>query len=140
MEEKETIDSENSFIGDNLYIKGTDDTPEVVIDPVKGFIKFAGRSLPEDPKGFYTTVKEHMEKYIKNPQPGTRIVFMFEYFNTASSKIVMELIDMAKQIYDNDDSTIIEWHYLEDDDDMREAGEDFEEITEVKFEYFTYDN
>lgn len=139
MEEQEPIASDDLFAGDTLYIKGTDDTPEVLIDPVKGIIKFIGRSLPEDPKGFYAPVKDHLNRYVLNPPKGSRVVFKFEYFNTASSKIIMELIDTSKQIADKDDSTIIEWHYLEDDDDMREAGEDFEEITEVRFEYYSYE-
>lgn len=124
---------------DVFHIKGTADTPEILIDPVQGIVKLAGRSLPEDPKSFYGPVKERIELYAQNPVSGSKVIFKFEYFNTASSKIIMEIIDLVKEIAEKDEKVVFEWHYLEDDDDMLEAGEDYEDIAEIKFEYYTYE-
>ncbi len=124
---------------DVFHIKGTDDTPEVLIDPEKGLIKLSGRSLPEDPKEFYIPIKENLAKYAESPTSGTKVVFKFEYFNTASSKIIMEIIDIVKKISSKDDKVVYEWHYLEDDDDMKEAGDDYADIAEIEFNFYTYD-
>jgi hypothetical protein len=125
---------------DVLHIKATDDTPEILIDPDKGLIKLSGRSLPEDPKEFFNPIKERLSNYAENPTEGTKVIFKFEYFNTASSKVIMEIIDIVKKISLKDESVVFEWHYLEDDDDMREAGDDYADIAEIEFSFFTYED
>ena len=122
-----------------VYIKGTVETPEIVLNKNDGELKFSGRSMPEDAKEFYTPIKEWINQYASNPTLGTRVVFAYEYFNTASSKMVMELIEEVKKIGANDPQLNVEWHYLEDDDDMLEAGEDYEEIVGVEFQYQSYE-
>ncbi len=122
-----------------LSLKGTSETPEIALDLNKGVLKFSGRSLPEDAKSFYKEILEWIIFYAKNPKKGTRAIFAFDYFNTASSKMILEILDILKVIEAKDDSMKIEWHYLEDDEDMHEAGEDFAEIADLKFEYFSYE-
>ena len=124
---------------EKVFIKGSVETPEVILNKHDGEIKFSGRSMPEDAKGFYIPLKEWISEYAQNPAPGTRVVFAYEYFNTASSKMVMELIEEVKKIGEKDQQLIVEWHYLEDDDDMLEAGEDYEEMTGIEFHYLSYE-
>ena len=54
-----------------------------------------------------------------------------------------ELDTYIKEIKDikdhNDPELSAEWHYLEDDDDMLEAGEDYSDITGLNFEFFSYE-
>jgi hypothetical protein len=95
--------------------------------------------MPEDAKGFYLPLKEWIAQYAENPAPGTQVIFEYEYFNTASSKMIMEIIEEANKVSEKDKQFKAEWHYLEDDDDMLEAGEDYEEITGISFEYMSYD-
>jgi hypothetical protein len=39
-----------------IKIKGTDDTPNVILDAQSNIIEFSGRSLPEDVVTFYAPV------------------------------------------------------------------------------------
>jgi len=133
---KEIAEAKNK---DEVFIKGTVETPEVILNKNDGELRFSGRSMPEDAKEFYTPIKEWVSQYASNPTPGTRVVFAYEYFNTASSKMVMELIEEVKKIGENDPQLNVEWHYLEDDDDMLEAGEDYEEIVGIEFQYQSYE-
>src|SRR6056297_2509149 len=112
-----------------VNIEASSETPEVILNKNEGEIKFSGRSMPEDAKSFYLPLIEWIEKYAESPAPGTHVVFEYEYFNTASSKMIMEIIEEVKKIGDKDKQLKVEWHYLEDDDDMLEAGEDYEEMT-----------
>ena len=48
-----------------------------------------------------------------------------EYFNTASSKLILSII---KQIGESSKDISINWHYLEDDEDMLDVGEHLSEI------------
>jgi hypothetical protein len=137
---KEIIEKVNEAPNlDEFHLQDTPETPAIHLDKNKGEIKFSGRSMPEDARSFYAPIKEWIKNYSKNPVEGTHIVFVFEYFNTASSKMIMEVIETIKGITKKDPDLYAEWHYLEDDDDMLEAGEDYEEITGLKFEYVGYE-
>lgn len=123
----------------DVHIHRSDETPEIIMSTSEGMIKYSGRSMPEDAKSFYLPLKEWILKYAENPTPGTRVIFEYEYFNTASSKMIMEIIEAANKIGAKDKNFKAEWRYLEDDDDILEAGEEYEEITGISFEYVSYD-
>ena len=55
-----------------------------------------------------------------------------EYFNTSSSKCILDVFKKLESIADSEVS--IKWFYEEDDEDMLEAGEDYEAIIDLKFE------
>lgn len=124
---------------DIFFLKGTNETPEILLDRKKGFMKFSGRSLPENAKAFYSEIKDWVHWYAQDPLQGTHVVFVFDYFNTASSKMILEVLDIIKTIEEKDNTLVIDWHYLADDDDMMEAGEDFAEIAELKFNFYSYE-
>jgi len=130
---------EKDFNQDKIFLKGTSETPEVALDKTNGTIKLSGRSLPEDAKSFYKNIVYWLNKYAEDPKQGTHAVFVFEYFNTASSKMILELLDILKEIEAKDENLKIDWHYMEDDDDMLEAGEDFAEIAYLTFNYISYE-
>jgi len=137
---KEIIKEVNDAVNkESVSIQGSSETPEIKLDSNEGEIKFSGRSMPEDAKSFYAPLKQWIEQYSKDPQKGTNVIFAFEYFNTASSKMIMELIECVKMVQDNDPDLRVEWHYLEDDDDMLEAGEDYSDITGLDFEFLSYE-
>ena len=123
---------------DYYMIKGTAETPEVVMNKQEGLISLSGRSLPENPRIFYGPLKEWLREYAKNPAEKTKVVFDMEYFNTSSSKMILELLDIIRDFYNDPNKLEFEWHYMEDDEDMLEAGEDFASVADVKFNYFSY--
>ncbi len=124
---------------DVVEIKGTADTPEVILNRNEGVIQFNGRSLPENPKAFYQPIKSWLAVYSENPCPNTHLILNMDYFNTASSKMIMEVIDTIKVCEKSGSSLKIDWHYMEDDDEMMEAGQEFAEITETVFNFFSYE-
>ena len=60
--------------------------------------------------------------------------FKLEYFNTASSKLILDILSKLEEI----DGTSVTWFFHEDDEDMEEAGEEFSDLVEVPFEFSTY--
>ncbi|MGM0498560.1 MAG: DUF1987 domain-containing protein [Bacteroidota bacterium] len=129
----------DSIKQDVVHLKGTVKTPEIILDKDQGKIELQGRSIPEDAKQLYHPIIHWVSEYIKHPQKNTRIVFKLEYFNTASSKMIFELIGCAKKLKESGKKFKIEWHYLEDDDDILDSGETFQEITGLPFEFYPYD-
>ena len=121
-----------------LSIKGTSETPEVLMDPQSGTFKILGRSLPEDVKDFYSPLIKWLEAYAATPNSKTVLVVKMDYFNTASSKMLLEIFEILKDIHDKGNDVCIEWNYLEDDEDMEDAGQDYSEIVEVPFKFVSY--
>lgn len=117
-----------------INLEGTEDTPKILLDKNNGIFEISGRSLPEDSAEFYNPVIEWLEEYKSNPNGSTDFIFKLEYFNTASSKLILDLLSQLEDI----PGATIHWYYHEDDEDMQEAGEEFSELVEVPFEFNTY--
>ncbi|MDW7690321.1 DUF1987 domain-containing protein [Flammeovirgaceae bacterium SG7u.111] len=117
-----------------LNLEGTEDTPSVLLDKGNEIFELSGRSLPEDAAEFYQPILDWLSKYSLEPNPKTQFVFKLEYFNTASSKLILDVLSQLEEI----DGVDILWYYHEDDEDMEEAGEEFSELVEVDFEFKIY--
>lgn len=115
-------------------IEGTEDTPKIILDKASGVFEISGRSLPEDSAEFYEPVLNWLDSYRTQPNPKTVFNFKLEYFNTASSKLILDILSKLEEI----EGVSIAWYYHEDDEDMQEAGEEFSELVELPFEFKTY--
>src|SRR4051812_32584391 len=81
-----------------LNLEGTEDTPKIILDKKNGIFEISGRSLPEDSAEFYRPVLEWIEKYGSEPNGTTDFVFKLEYFNTASSKLIFNVLPALEDI------------------------------------------
>ncbi len=121
-----------------IKIKGTDDTPNVILDAESNILEFSGRSLPEDVVTFYAPVIQWIEEYAKSPNPKTEVIFRLEYFNTASSKLLLDILLKFEDILNSGHEVVVQWYFQEDDEDMEEAGEEYSEIVDIPFEMHSY--
>jgi hypothetical protein len=60
--------------------------------------------------------------------------FSFDYFNTSSSKYILEILRLIQQYKELGNEVVVKWYFLEDDTDMQETGEDYQQTIDVKFE------
>lgn len=116
-----------------IEIEGTSKTPTVSLNPEKGFVEIKGRSIPENSVEFYKPLVDWLEDYKKSPAPKTTVNIQLEYFNTSSSKCILDVFKKLEDINKGDAEVLINWYYEEDDEDMLEAGEDYESIIRVPF-------
>ena len=121
-----------------LKIEGTQDIPEVILDESSGRVEFSGRSLPEDVQEVYDPILEWIGKYLEKPRSQTHLIFRFEYFNTASSKKILDVIEKMKGVIDNGHELKVDWYYAENDEDMLDEGESFSEFVELPFNFINY--
>ena len=117
-----------------IKIMGTDDTPTVVLDAANNLFEIAGRSLPEDVAAFYKPILEWIDKYIQSPNAKTVFSFRLIYFNTASSKLLLDILMKLEELQNSGKEVLVKWHYPEDDEDMKEAGEEYADIVDIPFE------
>ena len=118
-----------------LIINKTDDTPAIHLDKVAGKFEFTGKSLPEDVSTFYAPVFSWISDYSENALPESNFIFKMTYFNTASSKIILDILMRLEDMHNDGKKVSVEWHYEEDDEDMQEAGEEYADIVEVPFTF-----
>ena len=123
---------------DKIKLKGTSDTPSVILDKESGIFEFSGRSLPEDAIKFYEPILNWIKEYGKSPNPQTVLVFKFDYFNTASSKVIMIIMRHFEKIKEAGNDVLIQWCFADDDDEMQEAGKDYSAMIRVPMEIISY--
>jgi len=109
-------------------------TPGIVLDAKKGIFEMSGKACPEDAIEFYSPIIEWLENYRSEPNPQTIFVFKLSYYNTASSKILLTIMQQLELIKKSGADVKIKWYYYEDDEELQIAGEEFAEMIEVPFE------
>ncbi len=118
---------------ENLKIEGTPKTPTIEFNMEDGKLLIRGRSIPENSIEFYKPLVDKLEEYINSPQSNTEVKIQLEYFNTSSSKCILDVFKKLEKIKSNGSDTVIKWYYEEDDEDMLEAGEDYQAIINIPF-------
>jgi len=122
----------------SIKIEGKEDTPEVNFDPSNNFFEISGRSLPEDAIQFYEPILRWLTDYSQNPNVNTEMNIKLSYFNTASSKLILDILMILEEMVEDGKQCLVKWHYELDDEDMEEAGEEYSELIEVPFELIKY--
>ncbi len=116
-----------------ISIEGTAKTPTVKFDAESGLLEIKGRSIPENSIEFYKPIVDWLEEYSDNSKELTQVNIQLEYFNTSSSKCILDVFKKLEGIHKGKSEVVINWYYEEDDEDMLEAGEDYESIIRVPF-------
>ena len=118
---------------ENLSLEGSAKVPTVKFDAENGVLELKGRSIPENSIEFYKPLNEWIEKYGENPKSNTIVDIKLEYFNTSSSKCILDLFKQLEKLNNKDTDVQINWYFEEDDEDMEEAGEDYQAIIDLPF-------
>ncbi len=123
---------------EKLKIESTEDSPQIILDRESNIMEISGRSLPEDVNTFYEPMMSWIEEYAKDPLDVTVFSFKLTYFNTASSKIILDILTHFEEMIEEGHKVMVRWHYMEEDEDMLEAGEEYSEMVDVPFEMVSY--
>ncbi len=120
---------------ESLYIKATEQTPELEFK-LNGYLKIQGVSLPENIFTFYNEVVDWIELYKKTSLPKKiDFVLNLEYFNTASSEMLVRIIKRIIGFKELGSDVNIIWFYEKGDDDLIEEGEKLQELVKFKFDF-----
>lgn len=115
---------------EELKIEGSAKTPTIVFNG-SGELLLKGRSIPENSIEFYKPILDWIENYGSSPMDKTVVNVQLEYFNTSSSKCILDVFKKLETL--SSTSIEINWYYEEDDEDMLEAGEDYQAIIDIPF-------
>jgi hypothetical protein len=125
----------------DIYIEGSNDVyfvPTVIFETNTGKCLLAGESFLAETVKFYTPLIEWLETYTNERKGELEFTFKLTYFNTSSSKCILDILKILKRYEDKGGHVNVNWHYDEDDMDMEEALEDYIIDTGVKINLIPY--
>jgi hypothetical protein len=116
----------------NLVIKETKTTPEINFDISKHQLNISGRSYPENISEFYGPIFLWIEEYLEkvNDDQPVSVNIDLSYFNSTSSKVLMDMFDLFDESVDDGKTITLNWIYDSDDPDSLEFGEEFQDNLE----------
>ena len=118
---------------ENINLEPGPKTPNIILD-VQGVIEIKGKSIPENSVAFYQPVFDWLDRYAGKPASATKVLIRLEYFNTSSSKCILDIFRKLENLHKSGNSIVsISWLYDEDDEDMMETGEDYQAIVKIPF-------
>ena len=120
------------MITGEIHILPTDNTPEFLFRP-DGIIKIIGRGLIGNKSEVTEQIGIWIDEYVTKPAETTYVIIAFEYLNSFCTTILVSILRKFSQVLLHSGKLVIQWYYEEDDEDMLEAGEDYESIIRVPF-------
>jgi len=113
-------------------LERTSRTPFVLMDPVKGLIEIKGISIPNNSYDFFMPLFERVEHYVQTPISKTVVNLELEYFNTSTSKALLELFKKLSVLA----NVQFNWHYDNEDEEMLEFGKNYETLVGREFNFY----
>ncbi len=123
-----------------LKLEGSTDEPKIIFDKAMNKFEISGKSFPDDAGEFYLPVLDWVKRYSEQPNPQTDVLFKLGYYNTSSSKMILDMFYIFNTMYNKGNKITIKWYYVEDDEDMLEAGEEFADMIDIPFKFITIPN
>jgi len=118
-----------------LFLEATTETPEIHFDAQKPTFSIKGKSFPEETRDFFDPVLNWLNDYADAPNAKTEVTIHMDYYNSSTSVALMEVLKLLERIHLKGHEVTIHWHYDLIDDDMLEAGEEYEELLKLPFTY-----
>ena len=119
---------------EELRISPTKNTPEIILNP-EGMIRIKGRSIHENVDDFFAPVEDWVSAYIDFPADITCVDINLEYFNSASAKVFIHLLQKITYVTLKHKKFIFNWYYEDGDEDILERGEYFSSVLDVPFNF-----
>jgi len=117
---------------ENLIIEAAKSFPYIHFDPAENTLEIRGESYPENAAKAYAPMFAWLEEYLQGLQDEVvRVDFEITYFNSSSSKILMNFFDMLENAAQDGKKIVVNWHYHEDNETALECGEEFMEDMEL---------
>lgn len=116
-----------------FQIEGNTSRPTVIFNATTGQFRISGRSILENSIRFYEPIIKWIDNYLHNPAESTEFHMELEYFNTSTSKYLLQIMQQLETLFDKCMNVTIVWYYS--DEDMQELGNDYQQIVKVPFEF-----
>jgi hypothetical protein len=119
---------------ENLTIKKTGTSPQIELNAQSNICSIVGESYSDHVYSFYEPVLEWLENYFASLESEAIFNIELSYFNSSSSKVLMDIFDMCEDAAQEGKNITVNWYYEKDNDALEEYGEEFaEDVEKLKF-------
>jgi len=115
--------------------KGTFYIPNVHLDAETGHCQLEGESYLENTWEFYGKLLDWLKAFSRSRKP-IQFDFKLSYFNTSSSKGILQLLMFLEEYKEDGGEVIVNWYYPSHDEDLKEEAEDFMVDTNLKINMY----
>lgn len=128
---------------ENLEIQGqlsTFFTPSVNFSAETGICELSGESYLEDAFQFYDILMNWVNQYFEEGNNELEMNIRLTYFNTSSSRAILDLLRLLKNYQESRDyKVIVNWYYPNPDyDEMKAEAEDYIDETGLSMNLIPY--
>ena len=124
---------------ERIEIQERDDTPYVRLDAEEGYCTMVGKSFPPDVSKFFEPIIKWIDALKEAEVKDLSFTFKLDYYNTASSKMMLDMLYKLEELMQDGASVEVVWYYPDDDEDMLDAGEEFERLVDLPFKHVPYE-
>lgn len=113
---------------EDLIVKGEKGTffiPNVHFSASTGICEINGESYLENTFAFYQPLIDWIKEYTSSEQQAVTLNFGLTYFNTASSRSILDLLLVLKEYEEEGGKVTVNWTVQSWDEDMQQEIEDF---------------
>lgn len=109
--------------------------PKIVYEEMQGTLKIEGRSIDIEAERYYEDLLPYLDKCLNDKPIGFVADIDYEYFNTKTAKVLVNFFNIIKKHESRGNEVKINWYYEEEDENLFEAGKDYESMTNLKFNF-----
>jgi hypothetical protein len=123
----------------DLHILPASNRPEFLLS-LSGVLEIRGRALLADEDEVVNQVLNWIDVYLDNPAEITTVIIGFEYLNSFSTLILVNILKKLSAVIQHPKKLVIRWFYEEDDDDIIERGQAISTIISCPIEFIQVRN
>lgn len=113
-------------------------TPAVALTASPARMELKGACYPENAVEFFASIMDWFKEFTVSLRKDITVDVSLEYFNTSSSKCLLDLFEALEEYKAAGHAVVVNWHYCEDDEDILESGEEFSEDLTIPFNFISY--
>ena len=115
----------------NILIEGEHGAnfiPSVDFNADTGVCELGGESYLEDTIDFYSPLFQWLNDYITNIKKPILFNFRLRYFNTSSSKCIIDILHILRKYQESGGQIDVNWYYDSDEEDIEDELEEIEDF------------
>jgi hypothetical protein len=121
---------------DNLIIKATPKSFDITCG--EGLIEIRGCSILNNPNVFFKPILNWIDNYLKDPPDETIINMKIDYVDSATIKILFEILRSFEIVIEKKKTILVNWYYDPLDPEMLELGEILGGRMKIHFNFIKY--
>jgi hypothetical protein len=122
---------------ETILIEESDQSPKIKLS--EGDILIEGKCYPENTFEFFKPVIDWIEEYFSQESiEETTFSFKLKYFNSATTQVIFNILDIIEENEQTKNSVSIKWFYNEDNGGYEDYEDYADEFPELNIEAISY--